>query len=203
MKQLYAPLAVWMTNHKTGHSLNFKEATFERVIIGNITKYERDLVIPSKYMKTPSFLRHGLRWWTMTAGNTFFLRSGFPFFTVAVALSCSTAMSWEGSSPSSQGHQSKIQATTFLQHKVSAPLPLGSQCLHSTNQGDTDQKEEKKKKRRVKNPSRNEEEIEREREEWDSVCVRESESKRVLGMRVSKKRAVSSGTGFKFQKITF
>lgn len=42
---------------------------------------------PSKYMKTPSFRRHGLRWRTMTAGMTFFLRSGFPFLTVAITMS--------------------------------------------------------------------------------------------------------------------
>uniref|UniRef100_A0A2P2JGM5 Uncharacterized protein MANES_03G159800 n=1 Tax=Rhizophora mucronata TaxID=61149 RepID=A0A2P2JGM5_RHIMU len=38
-------------------------------------------------MKTPSFLRHGLRCLTMTAGMTFFLSSGFPFFTVAITIS--------------------------------------------------------------------------------------------------------------------
>ena len=38
-------------------------------------------------MKTPSFRRHGLRCLTMTAGNTFFLRSGFPFLTVAITMS--------------------------------------------------------------------------------------------------------------------
>ena len=43
--------------------------------------------IPSKYMKTPSFRRHGLRCLTMTAGRTFFLRSGFPFLTVAITIS--------------------------------------------------------------------------------------------------------------------
>uniref|UniRef100_A0A2P2JGM0 60S ribosomal protein L23 Ribosomal protein L17 n=1 Tax=Rhizophora mucronata TaxID=61149 RepID=A0A2P2JGM0_RHIMU len=43
--------------------------------------------LSSKYMKTPSFLRHGLRCLTMTAGMTFFLSSGFPFFTVAITIS--------------------------------------------------------------------------------------------------------------------
>ena len=43
--------------------------------------------LPSKYMKTPSFRRHGFLWRTMTAGMTFFLRSGFPFFTVAITMS--------------------------------------------------------------------------------------------------------------------
>jgi len=43
--------------------------------------------LPSKYMKTPSFRRHGLRCLTMTAGRTFFLRSGFPFLTVAITMS--------------------------------------------------------------------------------------------------------------------
>lgn len=38
-------------------------------------------------MKTPSFLRHGLRCLTITAGRTFFLRSGLPFFTVAMTIS--------------------------------------------------------------------------------------------------------------------
>ena len=45
------------------------------------------MYVPSKYMQTPSFRRHGLRWRTMTAGKTFFLRSGFPFFTVAITMS--------------------------------------------------------------------------------------------------------------------
>ncbi|KAJ0882266.1 hypothetical protein HanPSC8_Chr10g0407681 [Helianthus annuus] len=38
-------------------------------------------------MKTPSFRRHGLRCLTITAGITFFLRSGFPFLTVAITIS--------------------------------------------------------------------------------------------------------------------
>ena len=38
-------------------------------------------------MKTPSFRRHDLRCLTTTAGMTFFLRSGFPFFTVAITMS--------------------------------------------------------------------------------------------------------------------
>ena len=48
---------------------------------------KKELFGPSKYMKTPSFLRQGLRCRTMTAGNTFFLKSGFPFLTVAMTMS--------------------------------------------------------------------------------------------------------------------
>lgn len=38
-------------------------------------------------MKTPSFRRHGFLCLTITAGRTFFLRSGLPFFTVAMTIS--------------------------------------------------------------------------------------------------------------------
>ena len=44
-------------------------------------------LIPSKYMKTPSFRRQGLRWRTMTAGRTFLRKSGLPFLTVAMTMS--------------------------------------------------------------------------------------------------------------------
>ena len=47
---------------------------------------------PSKYTKTPSFLRHGLRCLTITAGKTFFQRSGFPFLTVAITMSPTQAV---------------------------------------------------------------------------------------------------------------
>lgn len=43
--------------------------------------------LPSKYMKTPSFRRQGLRWRTMTAGRTFLRKSGLPFLTVAMTMS--------------------------------------------------------------------------------------------------------------------
>jgi len=43
--------------------------------------------LSSKYMKTPSLRLQGLRWRTITAGMTFFRRSGFPFFTVAITMS--------------------------------------------------------------------------------------------------------------------
>jgi len=58
------------------------------------TKYncaEKRCEIPSKYMKTPSLRLQGLRWRTMTAGMTFFLRSGLPFFTVAMTMSPTAA----------------------------------------------------------------------------------------------------------------
>ena len=44
-------------------------------------------LIPSKYIKTPSFRRQGLRWRTMTAGRTFLRKSGLPFLTVAMTMS--------------------------------------------------------------------------------------------------------------------
>lgn len=43
--------------------------------------------LSSKYMNTPSFLRNGFRCLITTAGITFFLSSGFPFFTVATIIS--------------------------------------------------------------------------------------------------------------------
>ncbi len=58
------------------------------------TKYncaENRCEIPSKYMKTPSLRLQGLRWRTMTAGMTFFRRSGLPFFTVAMTMSPTAA----------------------------------------------------------------------------------------------------------------
>jgi hypothetical protein len=58
------------------------------------TKYncaEKRCEIPSKYMKTPSLRLQGLRWRTMTAGMTFFRRSGLPFFTVAMTMSPTAA----------------------------------------------------------------------------------------------------------------
>ncbi len=42
-------------------------------------------------MKTPSLRLQGLRWRTMTAGITFFLKSGLPFFTVAMTMSPTAA----------------------------------------------------------------------------------------------------------------
>lgn len=38
-------------------------------------------------MKTPSFRLQGFLWRTITAGITFFRRSGLPFFTVAITMS--------------------------------------------------------------------------------------------------------------------
>eukprot|EP00249_Psilotum_nudum_P034363 c53325_g1_i1 orf=71-685(-) len=43
--------------------------------------------LSSKYMNTPSFLLQGFLCRTITAGITFFRRSGFPFFTVAMTMS--------------------------------------------------------------------------------------------------------------------
>lgn len=53
----------------------------------NPKKRDIIIIIPSKYMKTPSFRRHGLRCLTITAGITFFLKSGLPFLTVAITIS--------------------------------------------------------------------------------------------------------------------
>lgn len=43
--------------------------------------------LSSKYINVPSFLRNGFRCRITTAGITFFLSSGFPFFTVATIMS--------------------------------------------------------------------------------------------------------------------
>ncbi|KAL1132319.1 hypothetical protein AAG570_010275 [Ranatra chinensis] len=43
--------------------------------------------LSSKYIKTPSFLLNGFLCRITTAGITFFLSSGFPFFTVATIMS--------------------------------------------------------------------------------------------------------------------
>jgi hypothetical protein len=43
--------------------------------------------LSSKYKKTPSVRLHGFDCLTITAGMTFFLSSGFPFFTVAMTIS--------------------------------------------------------------------------------------------------------------------
>jgi hypothetical protein len=43
--------------------------------------------LSSNMRKTPSRRRHALRWRTTIAGWTFFLRSGFPFLTVAMTMS--------------------------------------------------------------------------------------------------------------------
>jgi len=47
--------------------------------------------LSSKYMKTPSFLLNAFLCRITTAGMTFFLNSGFPFFTVATNMSPTAA----------------------------------------------------------------------------------------------------------------
>lgn len=67
--------------HRSAHSFATGPVTVEPFISPLLLTITPAL--SSKYKNSPSFLRKGFRCLTTTAGITFFLSSGFPFFTVA------------------------------------------------------------------------------------------------------------------------
>lgn len=71
--------------HKSAHSLATGPVIADPFISPLL--FTMTPALSSKYMKTPSFLRNGFRCLMTTAGITFFLSSGFPFFTVATIMS--------------------------------------------------------------------------------------------------------------------
>ncbi|KAL3648897.1 hypothetical protein CASFOL_005300 [Castilleja foliolosa] len=77
--------ALAILGHKSAHSLPIGPVISEPFI--SPFGFTMTPALSSKYMKTPSFRLHGLRCLTMTAGMTFFLKSGLPFFTVAITIS--------------------------------------------------------------------------------------------------------------------
>jgi hypothetical protein len=84
-KEQLALAALAILGQRSAHSFPIGPVIAEPFI--SPLRFTLTPALSSKYMKTPSFRRQGLRCLIMTAGITFFLRSGFPFLTVAITIS--------------------------------------------------------------------------------------------------------------------
>jgi hypothetical protein len=92
----YSILLVINTNPPNTNQIENYENILQNMIqefstLAAVSSFRIQTGIPSKYMNTPSLRLHGLRCRTITAGITFFRRSGFPFFTVAITMSPTAA----------------------------------------------------------------------------------------------------------------